>query len=189
MLELSFQLLFNILFAISASFLKIKAGKTLENPSLRIHNIENLDLAFDRLRLYTILIVLHFVSQIFLVLDSLVQLASVCYGSSVDMTNLTGHAAEFERPTGFSGLKILQELLFHLNVASMESGAKFIDLTWSFQTSTFHEFRYNVRMQSFLSVLTGRLAMLDSYVSPILVNAHRKMLRIFFKSLLNMKNN
>ncbi len=183
LVELSFLLVVNVVVVMSANFLKTKTRRALDNPSLRIHNIENLDLAFDRLRLYTILIVLHFVSQMFSVLDSLVQLASVCYGTSIDMNNLIGHAVDYEKPPGFSGPMILQDLLFNLNFASMRSGAKLMDLTWNSGSSKFDEFRYNVRMQSLLSVLTGRLSMLDSYVSPILIMTSLKMTRMFFKSL------
>ena len=189
LVELSFLLVVNVVFVMSANFLKTKTRRALDNPSLRIHNIENYDLAFDRLRLYKVFIVLHFVAQIFSILDSLIQLASVCYGSSIDMTNLTGHAYDYEKPPGFSGPRLLQDLLFNLNFASMNGGAKFIDLKWSYHSSTFDEFRYNVRLRSLLSVLTGRLSMLDSYVSPFLIMARIKMIRIFLKSLLNMRKN
>ena len=187
LIEIMVQLAILPVFMTAVVVLVEKQAKRLNEPTVRVRNIDKLDSALDRLRLYRSLFGLILMTQLFKICDSLMQLASVCYGSSLEMDNLIGHAAYFVEPKGFQGPVGLQKMLFNLNFLSMKSGAKFIDLRltknrYNLQELFEQEFMYNVKLKSALSVLTGRLSMLDAYVTPVLVLTRLTITRTFFKS-------
>ena len=153
------------------------------DPSTRIQNMEMLDQALARLKLYRTVFLLFSVAQAFSICDSWLQLASTCFGSSVDINYLTGHPPRFTDPPNFKGPAWLRKVLFQLNFFSLKNGAKFIDLTWDHRRNSEEEFMYNVRLKSVLSVITGRLLMWDSYISPVVIMASLQITRRFFRSL------
>ncbi len=192
LIEITAPLLFLIAFAVATFVVCTRKQKELRDPSRRIRNIVNLDRALERLKLYKILSALLIVSQMFSVCDLLLQLASTCYGSSIDMDLLTGHPLRYAQPEGFEGPLWLQKMLFNLNFLFMKSGGKFIDIKLSYisigQRFSIDEYIYNGKIKSAFSVLTGRLRFLDSYLSPALVMSNVQIIRQFFKSLFGKKN-
>ena len=154
------------------------------DPFVRIINIEMLDKAVARLKLYRTVLVLFCVAQTFSICDSWLQLASTCFGSSIDINHLTGHAPRFADPPDFNGPVWLRQALFNLNFFSLKHGAKFIDLTWDqMQNKLTEEYIYNVRLKSAPSVIAGRLSMWDSYIAPVVIMANLKITLSFFHSL------